>query len=298
MAEKKLRELIPVTTGLKKEHLEAKEALALLRTSNLYRPDLVLWLGDAATSQLRPRSIEYWDVQEQICNAAAVLREWDILKSISKRIYDRFPTSFRMRLLFGRRREALSLWPDALKTYVEIIADDPMCQLAYKRQVAVLKSQHKLQEAIAMLNYYLGHFGTDAEAWAELAVLCLEQTRISHALYAANELVLIDPNNHASQTLVADIYMTAGEKEDMILARKHYAASLSLRKKKKNLRALYGVWLASSVLESHFKLPEDEQALNQQILEWSKKAIAGVYGEMPNADEYSFVSKVLEKKLN
>lgn len=299
MAEKKLREIIPVTTGKDKDVLNAKEALSLLRASNLYRPDLVLWLGDAATSQLRPRSIEYWDVQEQICNAAASLGEWEILKTFSKRIYDRFPKSLRLRLLFGRRREALSLWPDALKTYAEIIADDPMCQLAYKRQIAVLKSQQKMSEAIAMLNYYLSNFGTDAEAWTELAVLCLEQTRISHALYAANELVLIDPNNHSSQTLVADIYMTAGEKEDVLLARKHYAASLSLRKKNKNLRALYGVWLASSALEKHFQLSEEEQELNQKVSEWSRKTITGVYEEkIPNSGKYSVIANVLEKKLD
>ncbi len=296
MAASKLRALVPVTSGGDRNQRGAKDALRLLRESHLYRPDLVLWLRDVASGQLRPRSVEYWDVQEQICTAAAEQGEWELLKSVSKRIYEKFPSSFRTRLMFGRRREALSLWPDALKTYMELVADDPMCRLAYKRQVAVLKSQQKVPEAIAMLNYYLSHFGTDGEAWAELAVLCLEQTRISHALYAANELVLIDPNNHASHTLVADIYMTAGDKEEVVLARKHYAASLSARKKK-NLRALYGMWLAASVLDQNYELSTEEQVHNLKMLNWAKEAISGTYLELPNADEYAFVPEVLEKGI-
>lgn len=297
MAAAELRELTSETAERSCEGSKSKESLRLIRNASLSRPDLVLSLGESAAAQLRSTSAEYWDVQEQIFNAALEVGEHEIMSTVFNRIYKKFPSSWRTRLLFGKRREALCRWSDAMKTYIEVIADDPMCAQAYKRQVAVLKSQQKIPEAIALLNHYLSYYSTDAEAWAELAALSLEQSRISHALFAANELLILDPKSHASHTAVADIYMTAGGNENVLQARKHYAASLTFRKKSSNLRALYGIWLAASLLDRSPSFTAEETEHNKKVLQWATEAISDAYAPVADTGDYAFVSKVIDKPL-
>lgn len=296
MATSRLDELLPAAYAEGGEPTHAVNALSLLRASHVHRPEVVIALAPEALNTLRPRSVEYWDIQEQLAQAAAETGSWTILTKAVTAIRDRFinsdNTGARARLATALQLEARSQWSESLRTYVELLADDPLCRRAYKRQVAVLKASRRAPEAIALLNHYLTHFATDSDAWAELAALCLEHNRIAHAVYAASELVLCEPNNHSSHTLAGDAYLTSGSAADALHARKHYAASLASRREG-NLRALYGLWLSSSVVARSAPSKEDSDH-NGKMLQWAKNAIMRTYSEMA---DYSFVTEVIEDGL-
>lgn len=277
MAAKQLSSLLndkapPVST--------CSKILLLLRNSRLPRSDLVLRFGDTVLSRLSKSSKEYWEVCAQICKAATELGEFEIMQSFSKRILDRFPQSVRASVLLGCTQEARSLWKAAADTYIGVIKEQPMAPTAYKRQVAVLKSEMKIPEAVSMLNYYLSFYPNDMDAWAELCALCLSLGRYSHALFATSELVVNDPGNHAYLTLTADVYMTCRGKENVLHAREYYAASLIARKYG-NLRALYGLWLACSLLADNNLLDKDEKVShNNKLLEKARRGIAAIYDKL------------------
>lgn len=302
MAAKRLDDLVP--PGVTPAPADARDALSLVRAAHLPRPDLALWLGDTARNACARHTVAFWDIMETICMAASELGEKEITATTFKQIFARFPRSPRTFSLLGIRREALSRWDDAMGTYIQLIADHPMCAQAYKRQVAVLKSQRKGLEAVALLSHYLSLFSTDLDAWAELCALELEQGKLSHALFAANELVIQDPANHAAHTLVADVYMTCGSEEDVLMARTHYSASVSA-KKIGNLRALYGMWLSASVLKTGGSLKDKTAAAkNEQVLVWARAAITAVYAGRPAANgsssnnaSYKFIGKIIARDL-
>lgn len=256
--------------------------LSLLHNSRLSRPDLVLRFGDLVLSRLSESSKEYWDVCEQISTAAAELGEFEIMQSFSKRILGRFPHSVRAFVVSGRTKEARSLWKAAADTYIGVIEEEPMAPSVYKRQVAILKSEMKIPGAVSMLNYYLSFYPGDVDAWAELCALCLSLGRLSHSLFAASELVVNDPGNHAYLTLTADVYMTCRGKENILHAREYYSASLMARKHG-NLRALYGLQLACTVLSDEGLLDKEEEVLrNNKLLEKARKGVEAVYNRLEN----------------
>lgn len=304
MASERLRELLPEDSIQANEYTPASEILKLIRQSHLHRPDCVLSLGEKALSQTSANSVEHWNIQEQISVAAAECGYFDLLTATCKKIVGRFLPhlkSSRARLTHGLRREGLNLWNDAMKSYIDILVDDPMCHRAYKRQIAVFKSQRRIPEAIAQLNHYLSYFSTDADAWSELAALCLESNRSAHALYAANELIVCDPNNHAAHTMTADIYLSSGAPTDVVQARKHYAASLSARPDD-NLRALYGLWYAANIVSGlSFAQSKEEKELNAKLLSWACKKIEKIYTDLDAdigvSNAYSFVTEVIHEPI-
>lgn len=280
MAEARLRTLLGPPSEKSLAPSVGKKVLTLLQDSRLPRPDLVLQLGSIVLSRLSETGREYWDITAQLCAAASELGEYEIMDSLFARIIARFPHSARSFVLLGGAHEAKSRWSEAMDTYITVIKEDQMVPAVYKRQVAVLKSEMKLPEAVSLLNYYISLYSGDVDGWAELCSLCLSLGRLSHALFAASELVMNDPGNHAFQTLAADVYMTCGGKENVIKAREHYACSLIARKQG-NLRALYGMWLAcSKLLDNGLLKNEDEITRNDKLLGTAKAGIAAVYGKL------------------
>lgn len=253
-----LKELIPESKTLRqgRDGALATSALAILRRAPIYDPDLPLHIGGVARLHHSDKSIEYWEIMEQIVLAAIDRGVWSVFVHLGNEVKERFPDSWRVSLLIGRRDEALGKWDDAMKRYMSVTEKDPMRGPAYKRQVAVLKAQRKLPEAVSLLNYYLGLFSGDAEAWGELCSLCLATGRIEHALFAANELILLKYDDIAAHILVADIHMTLGGFQNFLSARRHYSFCLSMRGRTRSMRALYGLWMAAMHLRSENKWKE------------------------------------------
>lgn len=297
MAETRLRTLLGPPSEKSLPRSVGKKVLTLLRESRLPRPDLVLRLGDIVLSRLSETGRDYWDVAAQICAAAGELGEYEIMDSQFARIIARFPNSARSFVLLGRAHEVKSRWSEAMDTYISVIKEDQMVPAVYKRQVAVFKSEMKLPEAVSLLNYYLSLYSGDVDGWAELCALCLSLGRLSHALFAASELVMNDPGNHAFQTLAADVYMTCEGKENVIKAREHYACSLIARKYG-NLRALYGMWLACSKLLDNGLLNEEEVAHNDRLLKSAKAGITAIYEKLHRERGTPFVGSAALVVIN
>lgn len=296
MAAPRLDELLARWTGSGgRDGGAAAQALALIRESNLHRPAATQALSASALSYLATRSVEYWTIVEQTCRALADHGPLSELETVARSLCDRFQGA-RASLSAVLCDEADGKWDPALNKYMRISAQDPLCRDAYKRQVAILKSTRRGAEAIALLNHYVRNFGTDLQAWAELAYLCLQHNRFAHAVFAASEVVLLDPNNHASHTLVADCYMAVGAPSQTVaLARRHYAASVATRRD--NLRALYGMWLAAAAIRRDNALPKEEMQHNAATLAWATSAIKDVYRGLRGASQYAFIEEVLDDAL-
>ena len=262
----------------------SSQILSHIRKANLPRPDLVLRYGEIALNAHSENSVEYWDIMEQICQSAAELREHEIAKTFLNRILSRFPHSIRSFTLLGLTQEAEGKFDAANTTYESVITKQSNAPTIYKRQVACLKTALKMQEAIAMLNYYLGIYSDDMDAWTELTSLCLAQGRFSHALFAANELIVNDANNFTAHTLVADVNMTCGTEDCIVLARTHYANSLRLRKQG-NLRALFGLWLVCSMIIECPSISQSEKEISKGLLDITKKGLQVIYKDVSGEGE-------------
>lgn len=260
--------------------------LAVIRASHLHRPREVLRGGLVLLSKYRLSPRAHWDVVADVCRTASECGAFDVAKSMIRQISKQFPDSPRRVTLAGILLEAQSMYDHAMRLYMGFIDKSPVSPSVYKRQIAVLKAQLKWSESIALTNYYLSVYSQDVQAWAELTALCLRMGRLSHALFAASELVMNDPRNHAYHTLLADVYFTVGDYDNLNMARIHYTTSVNLRRKA-NLRALCGVWLCSTLLLSNsdrrqVERAEPEEHVFEQARHHARDAIDAIYGSIPH----------------
>lgn len=295
MSASKLNSLLEVSAR-RRTSASAAQLLAFLTDANLSRPSIVLEYGQLALSEHRPTTREYWNVVSDIIQAAAHLGEHEIANSYVKKTMDRFPKSIRSFVLLGISQESRGLFREAMTKYIDVISKQPMAPPVYKRQVAVFKSEMKIAEATALLNQYLSFYGDDFSAWAELCALCLQLGRFSQALFSANELVLIEPNNFAAHITVADVYITCGGHQNLLQARFHYSSSLNARPKA-NLRALYGLQHVCSLLSIEPSASEEERDRNERLLALAKNGILDCYKSSEANLSIAFVEDMLNSDV-
>ena len=63
-----------------------------------------------------------------------------------------------------------------------------------KRRAALLRSMGKVDESVSALISLLDFSPMDAEAWSELADVYLSQGLYSQAIYALEEVIVLQPN--------------------------------------------------------------------------------------------------------
>lgn len=289
MAAAKLQELLATDV---RTSARAHEIVTLLTNANIYNPSLILRFGELALSHHSSSTRPYWEIVSAIIRASADVGETEITSAYLKRLADRFPASARVHAVCGVVLEAKGEYEEATQLYMNILGKNTMERHVYKRQVALLKSDGRIVEAIAQLNFYLATFSDDADAWAELCALCMNVSRYEHALFAANELVLLDANNWCAHVTVADVCMTIGESANLIAARGHYATALRIRPAG-NLRALYGLWLVCSQLMSSKALGETELPHTRALLEQARKGIHAVYAKVGDASVLCWVDRAV-----
>lgn len=276
-------------------------ALAVIRASHLHRPRDVLLVGSSLLSKSRLSPRAHWEVIADVCRAGSECGALNVARSLVQQISKRFPDSPRRITLAGILFEAQAMYDHAMRLYMGFIDKSPVSPSVYKRQVAVLKAQLKWSESIALTNYYLSIYSQDTQAWAELCALCLRAGRLSHALFAASELVMNDPRNHAYHTLLADIYFTTGGHDNLNAARVHYTASINLRRRA-NLRALCGVWLCSTLLLSNsnrtqVKQAESEENVFEHARDHARNAVDAIYASIPHPhSNFDLLQSLFEQK--
>lgn len=276
------------------------DALSIIRAGHLNRPFLVVFLGQSLLSKsqrLPPKT--YWDIASDVCRAASECGAVDLANNLLQQLTQKFPKSSRRVSLAGIVLEAQAYYDRAMRLYMEFIDSEPLSSSLYKRQVAILKAQLKWNEAIALLNYYLSLYSQDTQAWAELCAICLRLGRMSHAIFAATELVMNDPRNHAYHTLLADVYFTSGGHHNINMARRHYTASVNLRQRG-NLRALFGLWLCSTLhsnpSDTAAKTSDSSVSVSIQMRDHTRNAINAVYSSIPHPPSgLSYIQSFLGK---
>lgn len=275
---------------------KASALLSLLRDSAVPHPKLVLRHGETALLHHHPTTRMHWEITEQIVQAAHLVGNSEAATKHLTRIQRRFPHSIRTAALVGQDHEVASRWKEASQIYLHALKEHPMAPSIYQRQIAMLKTARRTIEAIALLSHYLNTYAQDVSAWTELCALCLAEGRFSHALFAANEVLMNDGENFAAHILVADVYMTVGGKDEVVLGRAHYASSLNV-KKQGNLRALYGLWLACSILQDGQLLEGAEESQNRQLLTLAQNGIAAIYVNPNSRSGGPFVSETLCRNI-
>ena len=83
---------------------------------------------------------------------------------------------------------------DVLKEYGEALEENPANMHLQKRRIALLRSKGKIAEATSQLVNLCEVSPTDAEAWAELASIYVQQSMFEQAIFALEEVLLIMPN--------------------------------------------------------------------------------------------------------
>ncbi|XP_050395396.1 ER membrane protein complex subunit 2 [Patella vulgata] len=271
---------------------EARTILKKMRDEQVRDGDMVvkLWEG-FLIHHSHKLADELWMVYEQVCIAALDCRRLDLAEECIEALQYKFPDSMRVKRLEGLFYEADGRYNEADKLYTEIIEKDNTNMIARKRQVAILKAQGKMAEAIQKLNEYLRKFMTDYESWMELCDLYLCEFDYSNAAFCMEEVIMSNPHNHLFHQKYAEIRYTMGGAENMELARSYFAQAVKLNPN--NTRALNGVLLAATNLATAYSKGAKEKQINARYASWAEEQLTVKY-KTQATDEQRKETKVLE----
>uniref|UniRef100_A0A0B6Z999 ER membrane protein complex subunit 2 n=1 Tax=Arion vulgaris TaxID=1028688 RepID=A0A0B6Z999_9EUPU len=251
---------------------EARTILKKFRDEQTRDSDLVVSLWDSVLADSCHRlGDELWLVYEQVCSSALDCQRFDLAELCISSLEHKFAKSIRVRRLHGMLYEARGEYIKAEEEYKSILEKDETNMYARKRQVAIMKAQNKIPEAISKLNEYLKSFMTDYEAWNELCDLYLSQHDYNNAAFCLEELIMSNPHNHLFHQKYAEIRYTQGGNENMDLARSYFAQAVKLNPN--NLRALIGLFLASSNLSGSAGIMAKDKKLNLKYAVWAAEQI-------------------------
>ncbi|CAD5332916.1 unnamed protein product [Arabidopsis thaliana] len=226
------------------------EYLCLVRNLKVRRSEKVLKHGSSILNDQKKRSAlgpDEWTLNEQVAIAAMDCQCLGVAQNCIKALQTKFPGSKRVGRLEALLLEAKGLWGEAEEAYASLLEDNPLDQAIHKRRVAISKALGKPSIAIELLNKYLELFMADHDAWRELAELYLSLQMYKQAAFCYEELILSQPTVPLYHLAYAEVLYTIGGVENIISARKYYAATVDLTGGK-NTRALLGICLCASAI--------------------------------------------------
>ncbi|KAI2623294.1 tetratricopeptide [Hypoxylon sp. NC1633] len=141
-----------------------------------------------------------------------------------------------------------------LKEYDQILQDTPTNIPILKRRVALLRSIGRISDSVSALTSLLEISPTDAEAWAELADLYFSQGLYSQAIFALEEVLVLQPNAWNFHARLGEILFVSAKSShnagQMSQALKRFSRSIELCDD--YLRGYYGLKLATKQLLSEY----------------------------------------------
>ncbi|KAI0885254.1 tetratricopeptide [Annulohypoxylon maeteangense] len=139
-----------------------------------------------------------------------------------------------------------------LKEYNQILEDNPTNIPILKRRVALLRSTGRISKSVSALISLLDISPTDAEAWAELSDLYFSQGLYSQAIFALEEVLVLQPNAWNIYARLGEIlYISSkspGNAGQLVEALKRFSRSIELCDG--YLRGYYGLKLTAKQLLS------------------------------------------------
>jgi tetratricopeptide (TPR) repeat protein len=113
-----------------------------------------------------------------------------------------------------------------LNEYEQILADNPTNMPVAKRRVALLRSMGKTSDAVSALISLLDVSPTDAESWSELADLYFHQGLYAQAIYALEEVLVLQPNAWNIHARLGELSLMAAKSGSSNEASKQAAEAL------------------------------------------------------------------------
>ncbi|GAM89261.1 hypothetical protein ANO11243_072980 [Dothideomycetidae sp. 11243] len=206
-----------------------------------------------------PESPEKWQTYENLLIACLKTGDDDNALAAINALETRFgPDNERVQALRGMYREAVAKNDAELQAilddYENMVKANEGNMRIRKRRVALLKTLDRTQEAMRALVKIVDVSPVDAEAWAELAELNLEQGLYDKAVYCWEEVLLVMPNAWNIHARLGEVeYLWAGAVDET--KDKTRLISSSLRRYCRSielcddyLRGYYGLKLTSSKL--------------------------------------------------
>ncbi|KAK4546155.1 hypothetical protein LTR36_002292 [Oleoguttula mirabilis] len=143
-------------------------------------------------------------------------------------------TNERVLVLWGLYQEATASnqaeLEEVMKSYDEILREDPTVFGIRKRRAALLKSVGKPTEAIGDLIKLLDASPTDAEAWAELADLYVAQGAYEQAVYCLEEVLLVTANAWNMHARLGEVLFLSASKTEAAAGERLKTLSESMRR--------------------------------------------------------------------
>ncbi|KAL7625435.1 Inositol phosphatase SIW14 [Parahypoxylon ruwenzoriense] len=199
-----------------------------------------------------PETPELWITYENLLLSCLRTGDDESAHQCLGRLVNRFgDDNERIMALKGLIREAgasdAATLDAILKEYEEILRDNPTNIPILKRRVALLRSTGRISESVSTLISLLDITPTDAEAWAELADLYFSHGLYSQAIYALEEVLVLQPNAWNIHARLGEILFVAAKSSDHLgqfsEALKRFSRSIELCDD--YLRGYYGLKLAS-----------------------------------------------------
>ncbi|KAI1284548.1 tetratricopeptide [Xylaria sp. FL0933] len=210
---------------------------------------------------------ELWTVYENLMLSCLRTGDDESAHQCLGRLVNRFGNdNERIMALKGLLKEATATDNAALESvlqeYDQILQENPPNLPVAKRRAALLRSMGRTSSAVNALNSLLDMSPTDAEAWAELADLYLSQGLYSQAIFAQEEVLVLQPNAWNIHARLGEMLLMAAKTSDapkrLTEALKRFCRSIELCDN--YLRGYYGLKLTVQQLLSDSSLKASKQS--------------------------------------
>ena len=267
---------------------ESIDFLSKLRKSRINRPDIVYKVGSALIDGNFIRGGEIWSMYEQVLIASLQMGDIQRAERYKDILAAKFGSggastsgdaegSSRVSKLEGMIMEARGRdgCEAALKLYGGILEANPANLPVMKRKATLLRSMGQHKAATEALHDIIKMYGSDVQAWGEMAELYIEVGDLQAGAFCLEELVLLNPMCVAYHTRLAECLYSQGTTQSLLKARKHYSISLNTQSANLNKRALYGLMATCRRMLAEDVWPESSDGrqgklVTTRLLDWAQ----------------------------
>ncbi|KAI6090864.1 tetratricopeptide [Hypoxylon rubiginosum] len=204
-----------------------------------------------------PETAELWTTYENLLLSCLRTADDKSAHECLGRLVNRFGNdNERIMALKGLLKEAAAddatTLNSVIKEYDQILQDNPTNIPILKRRAALLRSIGRTSESVTALTSLLDISPTDAEAWAELADQYFSQGLYSQAIFALEEVLVLQPNAWNIHARLGEVLFVSAKSSDnpgqLGEAIKRFSRSIELCDD--YLRGYYGLKLTAKKLLS------------------------------------------------